>query len=97
MGDLEKIRASLSYFLPHTFSPCPTSTTVLLPTTAKGACADFFSHEAFGDKIFVYIGRDILLKPKLIEKLVISMILFKSIQKMICSFNLVAALGEVVE
>ena len=50
-GDLEKIRASLSYFLPHTFSPCPTSTTVLLPTTAKGACADFFFHEAFGDKI----------------------------------------------
>ena len=30
---------------------------MLLPTTAKGACADFFSQEAFGDKIFVYIER----------------------------------------
>ena len=72
---------------------------MLLPTTAKGACADFFSHEAFGDKIFVYIGGDIRLKPKLIKDLVISTILFlkKFCQKMIFSLNLAAALGEVVE
>ena len=56
-----------------------------------------FSLKKHSEIKYLYILRDILLKPKLIEKLVISTILFLNMQNMICSLNLVTARGEVVE